>query len=49
MFGPFTALVGRSLADAGHDLGAIRVGDEMVSIDAFRIGRAFGRAESMVI
>lgn len=49
MFGPFTALVGAALADAGHDLASIEVLGTPVALDPFRIGRAFHHAEAMVI
>jgi sarcosine oxidase subunit beta len=49
MFGPFTALVARHLAEAGRDLPEIPVEGASVSLEAFRIGRAFGHAEAMVI
>lgn len=49
MFGPFTALVGRELAVAGRDVASVTVDGEPVSLASFRIGRAFGHAEAMVI
>jgi sarcosine oxidase subunit beta len=49
MFGPFTALVARNLVDAGRDVAAVSIDGEAVSLAAFRIGRAFDHAESMVI
>src|SRR5690606_34212322 len=39
MFGPFTARVAAALADAGHDLPAIGVDGEQISLGAFAIGR----------
>lgn len=49
MFGPFTAIVGKELAEAGRDLGAITLDGQRVSLDAFRIGREFHHSEKMVI
>jgi sarcosine oxidase subunit beta len=49
MFGPFTALVARELAQAGHDLPAITVDGASVSLETFRIGREFAHRETMVI
>lgn len=49
MFGPFTARVARELAEAGRDLPAIRLDGDTVSLDAFRIGRAYGAHEELVI
>lgn len=49
MFGPFTALVARALCEAGHDLASVSVDGAEVPIDAFRVGRAFGRKEQMVL
>lgn len=49
MMGPFTALVARSLAEAGHDLPEVRVDGSPVSLDAFRIGRVHGHVETLVL
>lgn len=49
MFGPFTALVARELAEAGRDLDAVRVDGSPVRVDAFRIGRAYAHQEQLVI
>lgn len=49
MFGPFTARVARDLAEAGRDLDSIVIDDDTIGLAAFRIGRAFGHAEAMVI
>lgn len=49
MFGPFTALVARQLAEAGHDLPAVQVDGEPVPLDAFRIGRPYAHEEELVI
>jgi glycine/D-amino acid oxidase-like deaminating enzyme len=49
MFGPFTARVARELAEAGRDVDAIVLDGAVVSLNAFRIGRAFGAIEAMVI
>jgi sarcosine oxidase subunit beta len=49
MFGPFTARVAKELAEAGRSLDAIVVDGEEIGLGAFRIGREFRHAESMVI
>ncbi len=49
MFGPFTALIARRLAEAGTDLTSVDVDGTPVRMDAFRIGREFSHAEAMVI
>ena len=49
MFGPFTALVARGLAEAGHDLQTVEVDGQPVSLRPFQIGRTYDRSEEMVI
>jgi glycine/D-amino acid oxidase-like deaminating enzyme len=49
MLGPFTAAAVLGLAEAGHDVDAVLLGDERISVDAFRIGRDLGHPEEMVI
>lgn len=49
MFGPFTALVARQLAEAGRDLPHVLVEGEPVELDPFRIGRSYTRSEELVI
>ena len=49
MMAPFTARVAAALADAGHDLDELMLEGQGVPLDAFRIGRAYAHAESMVI
>lgn len=49
MFGPFTALVARALCEAGRDVPSVVVDGVDVPIDAFRVGRPFGRKEQMVL
>jgi glycine/D-amino acid oxidase-like deaminating enzyme len=49
MFGPFTARIGRELAEAGRDLEAIELDGHRIALDAFRIGRTYTHAEKMVI
>ncbi len=49
MFGPFTALVGAALAEAGRDVDGVEVFGQSVPVGAFRIGRAYGRGEKLVI
>jgi glycine/D-amino acid oxidase-like deaminating enzyme len=49
MFGPFTALAAETLANAGADIATVRVLEHDVRLDAFRIGRAYGHAEKLVI
>lgn len=49
MFGPFTATLARALAEAGRDLPEIRLDGDVVSLDAFRIGRQYTAQEELVI
>jgi glycine/D-amino acid oxidase-like deaminating enzyme len=49
MFGPFTALVGTRLAEAGRPLDDIDVLGGRASLAPFRLDRQFGAHESMVI
>ena len=49
MFGPFTALVARELADAGREIETVMVDGQAIPIDAFRIGRPYSSHEAMVI
>lgn len=49
MFGPFTALVARALVDAGRDVATVQIDGDAVDLGAFRIGRAFHHAETLVI
>jgi glycine/D-amino acid oxidase-like deaminating enzyme len=49
MFGPFTALIGRRLAEAGRDLDALDVEGDHVPLTPFHIGRTFDHSETMVI
>ena len=49
MFGPFTALVARTLVDAGRDVDRVHIDGESIEIAAFRIGRTFHHAEALVI
>jgi glycine/D-amino acid oxidase-like deaminating enzyme len=49
MFGPFSALVARELADAGHNIPKVSIDGERVDITAFAIGRDLGHEETMVI
>lgn len=49
MFGPFSALVGRSLAVEGRDLDAIYIDGAQIPLAPFRIGRSFDACETMVI
>jgi sarcosine oxidase subunit beta len=50
MFGPFTALAGLTLAEAGRDVAAVRLPDGgEVPLDAFAIGRTPRHAEALVI
>ena len=49
MFGPFTALVGATLAEAGRDVSHVSALGEQIPIDAFRIGRELRHAETQVI
>lgn len=49
MFGPFTALAGSALAEAGHNLSHIEVMGERISMDAFSLAREFKKSEHMVI
>ncbi len=49
MFGPFTALVGAALAEAGARVDQVDVLGTQASIHAFRIGRPYEHHEAMVI
>lgn len=49
MFGPFTARIARELADAGRDLDEIVLEGNAIPLGAFRIGRKYEHAETMVI
>lgn len=49
MFGPFTALVGLKLAEAGKDIDSIEVLDGRIDMAAFAINRELKHAEDMVI
>ncbi|TNE85183.1 MAG: FAD-binding oxidoreductase [Deltaproteobacteria bacterium] len=49
MFGPFTALVAKALAEAGADVDTVDVDGEDVSLEAFALDRELGEAETMVI
>ncbi|MCB9762692.1 MAG: FAD-binding oxidoreductase [Alphaproteobacteria bacterium] len=49
MFGPFTARVAAALAEAGRSLDHVEVLGEQASLAPFRIGRALGGGEAMVI
>ncbi len=49
MFGPFTALIGASLADAGRNMTHVSALGRDISIDAFRIGRELRHGELLVI
>ncbi len=49
MFGPFSAEVALAVAEAGGSVADVRLGDERVGLGAFRIGRAMGHSEAMVI
>lgn len=49
MFGPFSAQVALALCEAGRDVEIIEIEGESVSLDAFRIGRAYTAHEAMVI
>ena len=49
MFGPFTARVARTLAEAGRDVPSVHLDGETVELDPFRIGREMSTAETMVI
>jgi len=49
MFGPFTALVAATLADAGHDVSHVPVGFTDVPMGDFAIGREYRHAERLVI
>lgn len=49
MFGPFTALVARALAEAGKDVATAKVDGEDVSLAAFSLQRELSHAETMVI
>ena len=49
MMGPFTARVAAALARAGTDIDQVDIDGEAVSVAPFRIDRAFGPREAMVI
>ncbi|TVQ87234.1 MAG: FAD-binding oxidoreductase [Deltaproteobacteria bacterium] len=49
MFGPFSAQVGLQLCEAGHDLDAVEVEGESISLHRFKVGRAYDHHEAMVI
>lgn len=49
MLGPFTAATVLGLAESGRDVDSVVLGDERISVDAFRIGRDLGHPEEMVI
>ncbi len=49
MMGPFSALVGCALAEAGHDLPNIQVDGESIGLGVFALGRDFDHSETMVI
>ena len=49
MFGPFTALVARTLAEAGRSIDAVAVDGAAVDVTAFHIGRRYESHETMVI
>ncbi len=49
MFGPFTATLAAYLAENGSDLDSISLSNEIIPLDAFRIGRTFHTAEQLVI
>jgi sarcosine oxidase subunit beta len=49
MFGPFTALIGEALAEAGQDVATVRALGIDCPLGAFRIGREFHHGEHMVI
>ena len=49
MFGPFSALMGERLAEAGQDVASVEVLDRAVDTGAFRIGRSFAAGEHLVI
>jgi sarcosine oxidase, subunit beta len=49
MFGPFTALVATTLAEAGHPLEDMVVDGQRASLGPFRLDRKFGAHEDMVI
>ena len=49
MFGPFTARVAEVLAEAGEDVPSVEVLGEPALLEAFRVDRAFGHAERMVL
>lgn len=49
MFGPFTALIGASLAEAGGNIAAVHALGQQVPISRFALGRVFERGEGMVI
>jgi len=49
MFGPFSALMGERLAEAGQDVASVEVLERAVDTSAFRIGRSFAAGEHLVI
>jgi glycine/D-amino acid oxidase-like deaminating enzyme len=49
MFGPFTALVARNLAEAGHSIDRIAANGESVEVSNFHIGRRYDAHERLVI
>lgn len=49
MFGPFTALIGASLAEAGRDMTHVSALGRQISIETFRIGRDLRHGELLVI
>ncbi len=49
MLGPFTAATVTALCEAGHDLDAVKLDGETVSLASFRIGREPNHPEAMVI
>lgn len=49
MLGPFTALIGRTLAEAGHDVPFAKVDGVDVDLCCFALGRDYEHHEAMVI
>ncbi len=49
MFGPFTALVGVALVEAGRDVSDVSVLGSRIPVDSFRIGREPRQGELLVI
>ncbi|MCB9679773.1 MAG: FAD-binding oxidoreductase [Alphaproteobacteria bacterium] len=49
MLGPFTALVAKSLAEAGQDVPSVVIDGFDVDVTCFRIGREYDHSEQMVI